>query len=152
MMQIFHKTERGIGMDWLWNIVLGVIGYVIGSLAASWPTVQIGSALFCAFPLLRRLRGYEDCFDLKGCKQVFAKTVVINSVILALVIWAVLSWAPDWMLVGAIVGYGFTFLLSLRQLGINENNVKDFVEILEKFAIQGKEDEAFHAMLDTIRW
>ena len=139
-------------MDWFWGILLGIVGYAIGLLAASWPTTQIGCALFCSFPLIRRLRNYGDCFNLKGCKKVFTFTIIINAVILALIIGAVVAWAPNAIAWGFWIGYGFTILLGFGQWGINENNVKDFVQLLDKFVIKEKEDEAFHALLDTIRW
>lgn len=139
-------------MEWLRNILLLAAGYFVGAASMSWPTTQIGCAVFCSFPLIRRLRSYSDCFDLSRCRRFFATSVVINAVILILVIGAVTSWAPAYMTIGFWVGYGLTFLLGLGQMGINENNVRDFVRILGKYIRPGKDEQAVAAMVEVIRW
>lgn len=133
-------------MDWLWNIILCIIGVIIGLLAVSWPTSQIGCALFCGFPLLRRLRGYEYCFNLAGIKRLYVKTIVINSVILALVVWAMFSFAPLWMLAGGIAGYVWVFLVTFKQFGINKNSLMDFLSVLLRAVLPGKDEDALQAV------
>lgn len=137
-------------MTLFWKIVLGIIGYAIGLIAASWPTTQIGSAFFCAFPLIRRLRNYDDCFDLKGCRRAFAVTVVINFVVLALVIGAIIAWAPSPMMIGFWIGYGFTFLIGFGQWGINQNNVADFLRMLNKFIITTDKDKVMRVIEEAL--
>ena len=98
--------------------------------------------------MLRRLNGYEEFFYLSKCKRKFVRTVIINLILTIAAFVAMIIWAHSYMRTGFFIGFGGTFLLSIGQFGMNSNNIKDMLNILYKYIIPGKEDDAEDILTD----
>ena len=127
-----RELERRIIMEFIADILLFGVGWLIGSLLFTWSTLQIIISFRCAFPLLKIISDLEHIFDIKACKALFRKTVVINYIVFAVVVALVILFAPHMMQIGFVISYIFTFILSLGKTGMNNDNLMDFTRILFK--------------------
>lgn len=134
-------------MDFVWSVVQFAIAWFAGSIL-SICAMQILISIFCAFPLIRALKPYAHCFKLSGCRKLFLGTIIINTIILGVVSWVALSFAPQIMKIGFFLSLGFTLLSGAGKYGPNEKNRIDFVHTLAKFALPGQEQEALAVIMD----
>lgn len=136
-------------MDFVFDVLQFAIAWFIGSFL-SMPITQIGICLFCAFPLLQKLKPYSNCIDVSRCKRFYQMAVVIQLVILGLAICAVLAFAPEMMCYGFFCSLVFTTITGMGRWGCNATNVGEFIQTVQKFVVPGKEDEAFFALTQVM--
>lgn len=134
-------------MDLLWDIIQFGIAWFVGVLSST-SAMQILISIFSAFPLIRELKPYAHCFRLSGCRKLFLGTIIINAIVLGVVSWIALSFAPQIMKIGFFLSMGFTLLSGAGKYGPNEKNRSDFIRILVKFVLPGQEQEALDVITE----
>lgn len=132
-------------MEFLFNMLKFGVAWFVGNFFATSITM-IGCCLFCAFPLLRKLKPYSDYINISRLKGIYRGSVLLHAAILALASWAVITFAPQIIQYGFFFSLAFTVLIGIGKWGQNETNVNEFLQMLNKHIIPGKEDEALRAL------
>lgn len=136
-------------MEWLKIALLLFVGYWIGTLVASYSSMQILISTGCALPVLRMMEPYKHCFDIASCKKLFRTTIVVHTLIAIAAAALTILFAPHYLKIGICVGYLLALFLGRRQYGINDNNLADTITIIGKRVYPGHEDELRTALVNT---
>lgn len=135
-------------MGFLMNAVMCCLGYGIGLVSSMFIT-QIGCCLFSGLRMTWRLRNSTDFFNAKKAFSFYIRAIAINSVILAAIVWAIVSFAPYWMQCGFFASCAFAILTGVSSWGLTETNVLDFLNTAEQFSVEGKEAKAFDGIMQA---
>lgn len=121
------------------------IAWFVGNLFSTSITT-IGCCLFCGLPIAQKLKPYSDCIDVKYVKSTYICSILLHTTVIAVVSWAVVTYAPSMMQYGFFFSYAFTVLIGYRAWGRNEQNISECAALIEKHFIRGKEEEANAAL------
>lgn len=117
-----------------WNILLLCVFWVLGIFTYSLGIVQIILTLTCAIPLTRRIVSQCKCLvDKKGLYTSITMTIMIWTILSTLIIIAILIWGNSYVTIGFFIGMVISFLISLKKLGINEDNFNDYFTTKGKY-------------------
>lgn len=130
----FIKYAAQFGIAWF------VGNFIAGSIT------QIGCCIFCSFPLIKKIEGLSNLFDIKSIKKLFRGTVILHAIILIASSAAVVLLAPKMCQYGFFFSFVFMTLIGCGKWGINEQNTIDFLQIALKKTYAGKELEAVDAL------
>jgi hypothetical protein len=152
----YHRGEiertGGEMMDWLWNFLWFAGFWIGGSFVIYVFGSQVGCCLGCTLPMIKRLAPYgKGLFFLNDYKAFAYRVIAINLAIIAAVTTLVFWLAPEPATWGYVIGLVVGFVFSVGSMGITEENVDDFVRVLQKFVVPGKDDEAFDALMTALR-
>lgn len=137
-------------MEFLFDMLKFGGAWFVGNLLFSTSVTIIGCCLFCAFPLLRDLKPYSDYIDVRRAKRLYRGSVLLHLFILAAASWAVVTFTPAMMQYGFFFSLIFTILIGMGKWGRNEANIDDFINIIQKYIVPGKDDEAFRALTKVL--
>ena len=132
--------------DILWFIggaIMGGVFFLFGGL-------QILISLFCGFRFTAELnRRFRGQFNSGAIYSRYTATILLWSVVLAVVTYAVYHWlfGPAWY--GYLSGAGFWFLISLGKWGINADNISDYMSGNARFMSNAMLD-AFEAAVNEL--
>lgn len=136
-------------MSFFIDLALFGAAWYIGSFFASSITM-IGCCLFCAFPLIRKIKHRTDCFNIPAMKLMYQQSVVIHLTVLAMASYLVFTLLPEPMQTGFFGSLIFTILIGFKSWGRNVDNVDDFVKNLVNYIKPGMETEGFQALQDAL--
>ena len=136
-------------MAFLFNVLKFIAAWLVGILF-SVSITMIGCCVFCALPILKDLKPYSGCIDVKRARRSYIRSIILHAVILACASWAVSTFAPTIMKYGFFLSFAFTALAGCGRWGRNEQNVSEVINNLQKYVFPGKNDEAFHALVKVL--
>lgn len=136
-------------MSFFIDLALFGAAWYIGSFFASSITM-IGCCLFCAFPLIRKIKHRTDCFNISAMKMMYQQSVVMHSTILAMAFYLVITLLPEPMQTGFFGSIIFTVLIGFKSWGRNVDNVDDFVKNIVNYIRPNMDSEAFLALQDAL--
>lgn len=101
--------------------------------------------------MIKRLAPYgKGLFFLNDYKAFTYRVIAINLAIVAAVTALVIWLAPAPATWGYVIGSLVGFVSSVGSMGITKENMDDFVRVLQKFVVPGKDDEAFEALITAL--
>lgn len=136
-------------MAFLFNVLKFIAAWLVGILF-SVSITMIGCCVFCALPILKDLKPYSGCIDVKRARRSYIRSIILHAVILACASWAVSTFAPTIMKYGFFLSFAFTALAGCGRWGRNEQNVSEVVNKLQKYVLPGKDDEVFQALVKVL--
>ena len=115
--------------------LVGILLYAIG-------VMQIILTISCAIPMTKRMSYIYD-IDIKGANKQSALTIIIWSVITAIVVFSVIYFGSFNVKAGFFAGIGVAFLFSTREFGMNNANIGDYFNTYSKFYPEKALEEIF---------
>ena len=115
-------------MDILWFIV----GWVLGLVVFSFTAIQCLIILAFGMPTTKRLIKLGVLKSNNGIMKKELASLLILTTIFLLIILAIYFWLPLSLLIGYLVGCLIVFFMGLGKIGINENNISDYISSNEK--------------------
>ena len=137
-------------MDVLFNMLKFGGGWFVGNLLFSTSVTTIGCCLFCAFPILKELKPYSDYIEVRRAKRLYRNSILLHTFFLAIASWAVITFLPSMIQYGFFFSLAFTTFIGMRSWGRNTANIDDFIKVIQKYVVPGKDDEAFRAMVKVL--
>lgn len=105
-----------------------IIFFIIGVALYLFSILQILLTLSCSIRLTKKLVKANVLLRASARKIYLSNvlTILIHTIIITAVIVPILIYANDSMKIGFICGAALAFLLSIRKLGMHQNNVTDY--------------------------
>jgi len=114
------------------DIVLFILGWLIGLVVASFTLVQAGIVLFFGIPMTRKLNKEGKLISPNPIQRRNSISLIIWFVVYFGVLYLVQLWSQN-VFVGYLVGTGIILLLSIGKLGTSKNNLTDYLETNKRF-------------------
>lgn len=134
----------------LLNYLLAAGVFVAGSLVFSFTGVQILLVLFFAIPTTIKIKKESSlCVQTGKIYLSMFFTCLIQGFVIALCVWGLYVWGNLYATVGAAIGAGLSFILSISKLRASAANLNDYFNAYGKFISHPTPPPDFPVSSDT---